>query len=523
MKSPQRDRRRAVAGAWVAMFALLMTMFVGLAIDTSYYVYSGQQLQNIADAASMAGAIVVRDGVNGDPTSPIQLANDWAIATAAANTVAHQSPDDTAFTLEPNYENTIVNADIQAGNWDRETGVFTLYDPLNPPPPQTGPYAEPLSHLPNAVRVAARKTVSSSNPPLPLLFGPIVGHDTADIEKTSIAMIGGTNGAGLIVLNPNKRCALRMGGNVNLDISAAPDGEAGIQVNSDNRCASCAGGSVTVQAGEMNVVGDTCFNGDPDLNVEINTDQPYVDDPLANLAAPTWNPALDLGCVPCGQACSGGANDGQACESDADCGLDGLCTDGVITACDGGEKDQFMCSTDADCPSGDCVRSESVILVAGYYSGGIRATSSNTTVTCLPGVYVVDNIDGGPASGLYINGGNLYANQVMFYINGQGVVFLGGNGNITITPSNNLSDPYWGISIFQARNNSNPADILGTNNMDLQGTYYFPRALLRIAGTPLALGNQIIAWEVWMQGNSQFVINYDGRFQLPGFDVMIVD
>ncbi len=79
------------------------------------------------------------------------------------------------------------------------------------------------------------------------------------------------------------------------------------------------------------------------------------------------------------------------------------------------------------------------------------------------------------------------------------------------------------ISIFQARDNTSQANILGTSNMDLQGTYYFPAALLKIAGTPLALGNQIIAWEVWMAGNSDFVIDYDGRFLLPGFDVMIVD
>ena len=181
-----------------------------------------------------------------------------------------------------------------------------------------------------------------------------------------------------------------------------------------------------------------------------------------------------------------------------------------------------MCSTDADCPGSNCIQSNTVTLNEGYYSGGLRVTSSNTTLTLNPGVYVVDNVDGGPASGLFVNGGNLTANQVMFYVKGEGVVFLGGNGNITITPSTNLNSPYWGISIFQARDNDNPADILGTNNMNLQGTYYFPAALLRIAGTPLVLGNQIIAWEVWMQGNSDFAIDYDGRFQLPGFHVMLV-
>ena len=41
----------------------------------------------------------------------------------------------TAFTLEPNYDNNLVDPDIEVGIWDREKGVFTVYDPDNPPPP----------------------------------------------------------------------------------------------------------------------------------------------------------------------------------------------------------------------------------------------------------------------------------------------------------------------------------------------------------------------------------------------------
>ena len=37
MNSPRGDRCRAVAGVWVALFGLVMTLFVGLAIDTSFY------------------------------------------------------------------------------------------------------------------------------------------------------------------------------------------------------------------------------------------------------------------------------------------------------------------------------------------------------------------------------------------------------------------------------------------------------------------------------------------------------
>ncbi|MCH8852060.1 MAG: hypothetical protein IID41_05345 [Planctomycetes bacterium] len=516
-----KNRRRAVAGVWFAMFGMIMTLFVGLAIDTSFYVYTAQQLQNIADASSLAGAIVVRDGIDGDSTDPIELANDWAIAIAAANKAAEHSPDnsDSTFVLSPNYGNNLPDADIEVGNWDRTTGVFTLFDPDNPPPPP-GPFDPPLSNFPNAVRVVARRTSGSPNHPLPLLFGPIVGVNTAEVEASAVAMIGGGFGAGLIVLAPDGRCSLKLGGNVTLDV-----GDAGIQVNSDADCGACGrGSSLRIQAGVMKVVGTACFhpNAEMEIDLGIQEGQDYVDDPLAYLPDPDWDPAQDLGCIPCGLACDGGANNRQACQTDADCAPGGLCEEGVITACDGGANDDKMCSTDADCPGGDCVLSDTVTLDPGYYSGGIRITSSNTAVTLNPGVYVLDNVDGGPPSGLYVNGGDLTANEVMFFVKGEGVVFLAGNGAVEITPSSDLNDIYWGISIFQARDNDNDAIIEGTSDMNLEGTYYFPAALLIIRGNSVALGNQVIAWHVWMQGNATYTIDYDGRFQLPGHDVFIV-
>ena len=59
-----------------------------------------------------------------------------AIATAAANKAAGQSPADpmTAFTLMPNYDNNLPDPHIEVGIWDREKGVLTVYDPDNPPP-----------------------------------------------------------------------------------------------------------------------------------------------------------------------------------------------------------------------------------------------------------------------------------------------------------------------------------------------------------------------------------------------------
>ena len=72
MNSPKRERRRA--GVWMVMFGLIMTLFVGLAMYTSFYVYSAQQLQNIADASSLAAIVATRaDSDNQDVQDEIAL------------------------------------------------------------------------------------------------------------------------------------------------------------------------------------------------------------------------------------------------------------------------------------------------------------------------------------------------------------------------------------------------------------------------------------------------------------------
>jgi hypothetical protein len=105
---------------------------------------------------------------------------------------------------------------------------------------------------------------------------------------------------------------------------------------------------------------------------------------------------------------------------------------------------------------------------------------------------------------------------------GTGVVYLGGNGNINISPSEIEGDTYWGISIFQARDNTNDATIIGSSDMNLEGTYYFPRALLELGGTGIALGNQVIAWQARVHGTGTFTVKYDGRYEIPDFKVILV-
>ena len=308
----------------------------------------------------------------------------------------------------------------------------------------------------------AVKVVAHRND-VPLLFGPIFQVNTVSFSRAAIAIIAGTTGGGLVALCPDCECALLFSGNTDLLLEAAEgwDGDTAIQVNSDDPCAMCGGGSLIIEAPETNLVGDACWNGNPTLNTYINPDSPTMPDPLADLPAPPWNPLDDLGTIQTGAI----------------------------------QPDPYP---------------------PGYYSGGIRITSAEDTVVLEPGVYVLDG------EGLYVNGGNLTALEVMFYVIGTGRVYLGGNEIINITPSEDENDPYWGISIFQARDNANEATIIGSSNMNLEGSYYFPVAPLEIGGTGMSIGNQLIAWTVWMHGTGTFTVQYDGRFEAPGAKVFLV-
>jgi len=189
--------------------------------------------------------------------------------------------------------------------------------------------------------------------------------------------------------------------------------------------------------------------------------------------------------------------------------------------CNLGVNHNAICSSDADCPGGDCV--ETVRARPGYYPGGFIVSSSTFRLILEPGVYSLDNNDGGPRAGLFVNGGHLDASAgVMLHIVGDGIVDLAGNGIIIINPIDDETNIYNGISIFQSRTNYNDARILGTNNIFLEGTYYFPRNLLEVGGTGIALGNQLITWMLDLHGTGTYTILYDGENPAPGYKVWLV-
>src|SRR4051812_34661570 len=137
MPALMRHRRRAIALLWVSGTMLVMIGFVGLALDTGYAVLVGQELQQAADAAALAGAQIVRSGPS--------VVRDASVAIANQNTAAGSAL-------------RVQTTDVVIGMHDTASGTFSA-----------GGVA------PNAVRVTPRRVAGAPGAAVPLFFGAMFG------------------------------------------------------------------------------------------------------------------------------------------------------------------------------------------------------------------------------------------------------------------------------------------------------------------------------------------------------------
>lgn len=260
-----------------------------------------------------------------------------------------------------------------------------------------------------------------------------------------------------------------------LDLRGTPsllsvDGGA-VYVNSSSTNAACNAGQPQLEAVEVYVHGEasSSFDSQVRFDGEVYEGVDPVPDPLAGLPAPSYSGLTDQGSI-------------------------------KIT---GNKEEQHG---------------------PGYYSGGIEVRNGRLVLD--PGVYIL----GG--NGLDVNGGDLIANGVMFYIVDDGYVDLRGNGEIEITAMDplvypdgpTLSSEYTDVrvAIFQARDNTNANRILGTNDFTVSGTVYLPAAHLEVGGTSQSLASGLIADTFQFHGDGELRINYDDRFpRIPRFVYLV--
>lgn len=408
-------KRQGIVLIWTVLLMMTVIGFVAMACDLGYITLCVGQLQNAADAASLAGAAYIQTDAN--------LASSQAARIAAANTAARLTVQ-----LAPNPGNGPAG-DVVLGVFDANN-VFT-----------------PTTVSPNAVKVTARLTPSSGAGPVNLVFGPLMGLNTASLTRSAIAVLAARSdgNAGIIVLNPHAPASLNITG-----YGTITEIGGDVQVNSDSVTAMSGSGYGTITAGNVDVVGDFLFTGNPQVNGQLNLHQPVMDDPLASLPAPAKG--ADLGTI-------------------------------------------------------NLIGKKGATLNPGYYSGGITLAGQGA-VTLNPGVYVLDG------AGLNLTGSGAFtANGVTIYITGAGALNLSGNGAVHITPPDPAvnafsgADTYQGVSIFQNRTSTRAGNISGNGNLHLDGVIYAPAAGLTLSGYGDTIGAMVITDTLLLTGNGVILVN----------------
>ncbi|MDX1961761.1 MAG: VWA domain-containing protein [Pirellulales bacterium] len=150
MSRPVQTLRRRAAVAVLAAFLMVGLLgMVAFGIDTGYIMLVRTQLQTAADSAAMAAA-----GAMGGTSSEV-------IAAAQQFSAYH---------LAGGKSVTLASSDVEFGNWDKDTRVFT-----------------PSGQIGNAVRVTARRN-NTTNGEANLFFARIFGRNSIGLEAQAIAM-----------------------------------------------------------------------------------------------------------------------------------------------------------------------------------------------------------------------------------------------------------------------------------------------------------------------------------------------
>jgi len=531
--SPKHLRHRGFALAYVVIVVFVLFLFVGYTIDMANLFLVTHNMHNAADAAALAGAPYA----NKHPDTARDLAEEFAYYHKATGVNV---------SLDRNDEN-LPYGDIIIGRYtynpDDDKSYFFCYDPdaENPVPV-------------NALAVNVSRT-QEHHGAIPLFFGPLVDVDEANREgfceiyywdpdsntyeilphpdtglpptkygPFAVAISAGGTGAGLICLRPDYIGLDIQGGStliVNNDLAEDPT-DGAVQINSDwdvgLNLTGTGGDSITVEAYALNLWGDAYSPPDyqfPPEDVEfINYRSPPIPDPLFYLQPPSFPEPITV------------YADGEDPE---DPDAEKIVEPGKITKITEGDD---------------------ITLPPGYYSGGWVMNGGKLTLQS--GIYILDAPAKGGDSGLVVTGGLLDASfettggGVMFYIAGNGVLDISGTSTVYADPmteetysdptNDDDSDNFEHIMFFQARDNIQTATIIGNADSLITGTLYFPQKVdpdpgnpetqnyaLELGGTGLGLGNQVIADSISIRGNSEVLINYDGRNPAPETRAFLVE
>jgi hypothetical protein len=288
---------------------------------------------------------------------------------------------------------------------------------------------------------------------LPQLFSVVTGNTEATLTaRAAVGYIPPTNGGCVYVIAPTGT-ALTTNGNTGLSSGC------GVQVNSSSATAiDLSGGntSITVTgtsngvANGVNVVGNYGCYGQTTtcISPTPNTGSVSSGDPMSGIDAPT----------------------------------DNGCTDTAPSSISNGQTYTFH-------------NSYTINVICGVVSAG-----NNKSVAFDSGNYIFRD-------GLNISNGNISGTGVFFYFESGASVQLTGNGDINLSAP--TSGTYQGVLMFQARNNTTAAQIMGNSSMRVSGVLYFPNANVHFGGNGSSVNSSattsIVAYNLTLDGNSTYI------------------
>ncbi len=446
---------------------VLLLLIAALVIDLGFVFMVKRQEQNAIDPGAVAAARYIHSGV-GQTAEPLKM-RPAACFYARQNGFFPAATDDAGCVPanDPNGTTLIVNY---------------------PPGPQAPPRFAGGSGYVEVILIRQH---------LSFLAG-LIGLRQIAVTSSAIAAFdspGQSNPNSLIALDPTSCSSGKVhgGGVVNIHPINGATGGGYVQVNStcstgapNGICEQQALGALDIKGGstltspQTNVTG-TCKRGSTGgLTGPLTEGAVQIGDPLADLPPPR------LSDYPNGQCGPGG----------------------VVTS----PANPIGCTFGSD-----------VVLQPGVYYGG-WTINNKVTITLNPGVYIM------AGGGIRIQG----SGQITSVVGGSGpapvMIFntdspscptgpcqapINFSTQSTIDLRPIATGPYRGILIWNDGNGSNPTaevDLLGGTDLNVGGTVYSPKGLVKVDGGGVAAGNaaiQIIAWNFDVGGNAGLDMPYD--------------
>jgi hypothetical protein len=279
-------------------------------------------------------------------------------------------------------------------------------------------------------------------------FSQIWGSTDIPVRARAVARgCWGTNKNGIILLDPSKSGSLTVTGNGSMSVVGVPT----IVDSNAPDAVTTTGGAATIITPELDVTGIPGVSGTGVIGT-VNSGSPPVPDPLAYIPEP--DPSTMV-----------------------------VQSNNQTKASNG-----------------------TLSIQPGVYNKGISISGQGSLVMA-PGIYYMK--DGGFS---FTGQGSLTAIGVMVFVSpnqSSDIVNIQGTGAINYSPP--TTGIYAGISFFQERTSTNVMNISGNGSSQMSGTFYAAHGILNVTGNGAqdTLGSQYISYDLVVNGNGNFAVNWD--------------